>query len=868
MDLSHSIDRIARWMFPAFVALAFFDQATNAQEAHILDLRGPGSSSVFVSQSDRTAYITDGGKGKHRGLMGASMDGKPILNSLLDRGIERLVITCSHPHSDHADGLLDMVRTDEIMNKQFKEIHFVDSDVPSNKRLHDSFVEKWGPNHGERVKEHVAMNKNVLGQFSSATSSVKAQNFAYDPSAYNPKATSHVHGRCVITLYELERNGKKHRIVDFDDAETRLVNEWAKWAGELPEARRPNTVLLPHHGSSHNDIQALLIDERIRPTNAVITVNEKNQYKHPGPDVLQKVMRALGKENVYFSSSDGNLVLTESGIRSEHSPGRFQRDYEKFVEPHHLANESQLLDLEAKKQSGRLTPKQEDQYEKHQISRKNYLAVADLMLDGSTYLTDFEEEAKDRIAEERRRERRIRETYRSPYEATRESPFPKPGEFVSPVVALAEEAAKQYSGDRSEVHSKFTVIRSAIANGDFANVDTEVARLLTEHRTVLTPVESLSLQQIRSGLELLRVTDPSVADLSGVAIENAIHWPEMAGPAGAKTLEIVAQREFNRFATDAEPFRPEGLRRLAQILEKSPKSTTQNRMLCEVSFALFLSGDTSAALRYLPEQPVSRIAEQMLADTQAVMRGKGQIQTLAAQQATKNQTLTNRFLFPPNFPSELTAAESTWSKPEIDSLGRSSPTLNQSERLASIETIQQVALDLVESRISVIETEAKSVERLVSLTKSRFAEPLLIHEKYALWSDYFRGESLSKCVSELSQSRETIRKSALMNYYLARSFDSRIQRSISMSDLVRLRNSDIGFTPKNISLWESVLEKNRQKAFLLASLPEKPGGGRYLSMAEYHRDLRESIERMQATHRRIMSRYRSYGRFGARGRGN
>ncbi|MFL5444512.1 MAG: hypothetical protein ACJ78W_08345, partial [Myxococcales bacterium] len=62
--------------------------------AHFLALQGEGSASVVVDDATKTAYITDGGKGKASGMQGAEIDGERVLDHLLGQGIERLVVTC------------------------------------------------------------------------------------------------------------------------------------------------------------------------------------------------------------------------------------------------------------------------------------------------------------------------------------------------------------------------------------------------------------------------------------------------------------------------------------------------------------------------------------------------------------------------------------------------------------------------------------------------------------------------------------------------------------------------------------------------------------------------------------------------------
>lgn len=105
----------------------FAPDGVNAQRAEFLSLDSEGSSSVYTDLQRATALLLDGGR--KGSLVRPRLDGKPVLAALLDRGMKHLVITCSHPHDDHAAGLLEIIDKDSNVTK-FESVVFVDSDYP------------------------------------------------------------------------------------------------------------------------------------------------------------------------------------------------------------------------------------------------------------------------------------------------------------------------------------------------------------------------------------------------------------------------------------------------------------------------------------------------------------------------------------------------------------------------------------------------------------------------------------------------------------------------------------------------------------------------------------------------------------------
>lgn len=302
--------------------------ASSAQEGHYFALQGEGSAAAFVDPSERVAYVTDGGVAGARGIAGATMEGKPVLQSLIDRGVRRLVIACSHPHRDHMAGLVDLVTRDERILR-FEEIAFVDNIAARGtgaKSLHEMYRERWqGVASAPRSTYSSAEGRNAFEGLSPDSGSLRVSNFVYEPDSIGATA----HDRTIITEYRM--GGREpFYVIDFDDASSRLIRAWS----EQRPAPRAHVVVMPHHGSRHNDLGQILTDpERFGLRVVVIPVNRSNRYFHPSPSVLLQALEAVGADHVFLTDSEvgNNVVVTPLGVRRADGATPNRRQLQAFL---------------------------------------------------------------------------------------------------------------------------------------------------------------------------------------------------------------------------------------------------------------------------------------------------------------------------------------------------------------------------------------------------------------------------------------------------------------------------------------------------------------------------------------------------------
>jgi len=316
-------DRFGSWLFWVFaLALNLVPVPARSQQLTYLPLQRPGQASVAVDAAKQTAYIIDFGKDASGTEI--ILDGKPLLDRLAELRVERLVVSCSHPHSDHMGGIRALFQNANLFFKdeaktqpRFKSVRFIDDGVAQP--LHSIFRTVLKDNPAIEVTYASARSKNAFEPVSASTDAVFVENVPY-----RRNMAAGVHGAAVVTKITLEG---KYTILDFDDAESVAI-ERVVAALQKRGVKEIDAFVVPHHGSRYHDIEPIFA---LNPKSAIITVNPENRYGHPAPEILLKLMDKLRPENVVFTGSTGGVVLDGAGIRSAQYTAADPASYELFV---------------------------------------------------------------------------------------------------------------------------------------------------------------------------------------------------------------------------------------------------------------------------------------------------------------------------------------------------------------------------------------------------------------------------------------------------------------------------------------------------------------------------------------------------------
>ncbi len=228
---------------------------------------------ILISQGSQQVLI-DGGK-----------DGKLLLEKLgkyipfWDRKIENIIET--HPDQDHIGGLVEVLQTYEVESVLETKMQ---SDSQTFKKLEEIIA--------KNKVEKVEAKKDVSLKFSN--------------------------GATLQILYPFDS------VMDVNGKDTNMYSVLAKLivgenkfllTGDLPTTQE-NELLsgdidvsaqflkVAHHGSKYATSNEFL--DKVKPTEAIISVGKNNSYGHPNPETLQRL--TAHRINIHRTDESGDLV--------------------------------------------------------------------------------------------------------------------------------------------------------------------------------------------------------------------------------------------------------------------------------------------------------------------------------------------------------------------------------------------------------------------------------------------------------------------------------------------------------------------------------------------------------------------------------
>ena len=315
------------WCFlPLVLLVASLLPALPESTQTYLPLQQPGQASIIVDDTNRTLYIVDLGKSGDGDQV--LVEDKPFLEWLGGRDFARLVVTCSHPHADHMGGIVTLLKNNAFFVREGK-LRFESVTIIDNGML-NSLVPTLALTKGKlpidlraafNPQHRSAIHANAFEGISKPGDSVFIENIPYGPAA---AATPN--GRPVVTRVVIDG---KHINLDVDDAESPVIDKVVNTLLSRGDSRI-DSFIVPHHGSSAHDVEPIL---KLKPKQAIVSVNPHNQYGHPDPDILIKLIDDLGPENVLFTGSDGPIRIGAAGIEQLKFTAADRDSYLLFVRP-------------------------------------------------------------------------------------------------------------------------------------------------------------------------------------------------------------------------------------------------------------------------------------------------------------------------------------------------------------------------------------------------------------------------------------------------------------------------------------------------------------------------------------------------------
>jgi len=205
-----------------------------------------------------------------------------------DRTIDLMV--CTQPHADHVTGLVEV-----LLRYKVKQV--LEPGVPYDSAIYQEWC---------NLVEDKGIEYNIAraGHEIDLGSGIKME-------VLNPPE-----GLFEGTSHDVDNNGVVLRLT-WDKVSflfTADIREEAEFELIGQRANLKSTVLkVAHHGSKTSSSQQFLA--AVDPEVAVISAGADNPFDHPSPEVVERLIDRLGKDNVYRTDQDGSVELITDGER-------------------------------------------------------------------------------------------------------------------------------------------------------------------------------------------------------------------------------------------------------------------------------------------------------------------------------------------------------------------------------------------------------------------------------------------------------------------------------------------------------------------------------------------------------------------------
>jgi len=243
---------------------------------------------IFIQTPQGKTILTDGG-GNTEGTNGFNKGKNIVIPFLLDKGVLKPdVIMLTHSHSDHIQGVIEVVKTlgagqilagpQPVLTPEYQELIKIcaQKNIPVHQVKRDDVVQV-----GSEVKIEVLHPGEDLIQDDK------------DGLNNNSVAARLVYGSARILLgADVEKQGEE----DILQTDTILASQVLK---------------VPHHGSSFSSTPGFL--DKVNPAVGVISVG-KNNFGHPGESTIQRLDQRGIK--VYRTDRNGAVIvrITKRGM--------------------------------------------------------------------------------------------------------------------------------------------------------------------------------------------------------------------------------------------------------------------------------------------------------------------------------------------------------------------------------------------------------------------------------------------------------------------------------------------------------------------------------------------------------------------------
>lgn len=237
---------------------------------------------VLIQTNDGKQILIDGGPGKT--ILAKLGDAMPYW----DREIELVMLT--HPHADHLDGLIEVLKNYEVKNVLDSRASYHTADYAEWQRLlEEKQIPVAAAKAGQRVHVSPFAFLDILAPLEDMTG----------------KSFDNIHDAMVVARLNFERlnlSRDSTSVLFVGDAERRAEHQLLT---SFPDMLDANVLKVGHHGSKTSSSEAFL--KAVSPDIAVISVGAKNRYNHPHQSILDRLER-LGIQ-IHRTDIEGDIRL-------------------------------------------------------------------------------------------------------------------------------------------------------------------------------------------------------------------------------------------------------------------------------------------------------------------------------------------------------------------------------------------------------------------------------------------------------------------------------------------------------------------------------------------------------------------------------
>jgi len=272
-------------MFSAILILAgvaFFQSSTESKalEVDFFDV-GQGDA-ILIKTPDHQRILIDGGPSN--AVVEKLGENLPFFEKEID------LIILTHPHADHLDGLIEVLKRYEV-----KKI--LSTGVTHTTPDYLSWLE-------EIKNQNVLMEVATAGQMLDFGGGVKMEIF-YPGEDLAGKSVENLNNTSIVAKLIFGQTS----FLFTGDAETEAEENLLAGGFDL----RADVLKVAHHGSKSSTSDNFL--EKVQPKFAVISAGADNQFGHPNGMTLKRLEK-IGAE-ILRTDEDGDVKMVSDGIKVE-----------------------------------------------------------------------------------------------------------------------------------------------------------------------------------------------------------------------------------------------------------------------------------------------------------------------------------------------------------------------------------------------------------------------------------------------------------------------------------------------------------------------------------------------------------------------